>query len=262
MKVLSENIINLNEKKYALTLKNRKDIFQSYFQRGHEELGITDKSLLKHDAFPLLCRFSSMSFQTVADEETAPLVIKSDNNLNDLDTLFQTPIQVFKSEIKSLRIDSPMSYCVLVLCLLFNGKLPKRDLLYSNKHKSLLKDCYGVCGLNRGTPIKTLSDIAKSLTDVYLKEDDGTLMFIHDIIMDIVSVCFGEHSPDIILKHADIEVIINRVLLKKITTETTGYRIFIPEHHHVDFFHRLCTEIENGNALQVFNHCQLEIHWV
>ncbi|CAG2222663.1 unnamed protein product [Mytilus edulis] len=117
-------------------------------------------------------KFSSRSLQTVADEELAPLITKSENDLNDLDTFFQTPIQVIESEIKSMRIDSPVSYCVLVLCLLFNGKLPKHDIFFSNKYKSLLKDCYSVCGLNRGTPIKTLSDIAKSLTGVYLNEVD------------------------------------------------------------------------------------------
>lgn len=262
LKVLSQNVINLKEKKYALTLKNRQDIFRSHFQRGHEELGITVKSLRMHDSFPLLCRFSSSSFQTVAVNEKAPLVKKSDNYVNDLDNFFQTPIQVIESEIKSLKINSPMSYCVLVLCLLFNGKLPTRNLFYSNKHKSLLKDCFGVCGLNRGTSIKTLFDVAKSLTDVYLKEDVGTLMFIHDIIMDIVSACFGEDFPGIILKHADIEVIIKRAILEKINTDTTRYRIFIPEYHHFDFFQRLCTEIKKGNAWQVFNHCQLEIQWV
>ncbi|CAG2222664.1 unnamed protein product [Mytilus edulis] len=131
LKVLSQNVINLKDKKYALSYKNRKDIFQSYFKRGHDELGISDKSLLMHDSFPLLCRFSSSSCQVVTDDKTATLVTKTENEINDLDTFFQTPIRVIETEIKSLRSDSPYSYCVLVLCLLFNGKLPKHDLFYS-----------------------------------------------------------------------------------------------------------------------------------
>ncbi|XP_052100824.1 uncharacterized protein LOC127734835 [Mytilus californianus] len=261
LKVLSQNVINLKDKKYALSYINRQDIFQSYFKRDHKKLGITDKSLLMHDSFPLLCRLSCRSFLTVADNKVT-LLTKSYNDIKDLDFFFQTPIQVIESEVKAMRIDSPISYCLLVLCLLFNGKLPKLDLSFSNRHKNLFEDCYSVCGLNKGTPIKDLTDIAKNLTDVYLKEVDGTLVFIHDIIMDIVSVCFGEQSPDIILKYADIEVIINRVLLKNINTETTGYKVLIPEYYHVDFFHRLYKEIGKGNAWQIFNHCQLEIQWV
>lgn len=261
LKVLSQNVINLKDKKYALSLKTRQDIFRSYFKKGYEELGITDKSLNSHDAFPLLCRFSSRSLYIVEDNEEENLDSNSENIINDLDTFFQTPIQVIECEIKSLRINSPVSYCVLVLCLLFNGRLPKQDLFHSNRYKKLLKDCYSVCGLNRGTSIKTVYDIFQSLKDVYLKEVDGTFMFIHDIIMDIVSVCFGKHSPNIILKHANIEVIIERVQLKK-NTETIGYKIFIPKDHHFDFFQRLYTEIKMGNVWQIFNHCQLEIQWV
>lgn len=260
LKVLSNIVVNLKDKQYALSVKNRQDIFRSYFKRGNEKLGITDKSLLMHDAFPLLCRFSSRSLYIVEDNDN--LLTKSETNLKNLDTFFQTPIQVIENETKSLRIDSPVSYCVLVLCLLFNGRLPKHDLFDSNRYTTLLKDCYSVCGLNRGIAIKTLLDIANSLTDVYIKEVDGTFMFIHDIIMDSVSVCFGEHSSGIIIKYANIEVIVNRVQLKKIETETIEYKICIPEDRHFEFFQRLYTEIIKGNAWQVFNHCQLGIQWV
>lgn len=261
VKVLSQNVINLKDKRYALSYINRQDIFQSYFKRGHGVLGITDKSLLMHDSFPFLCQLSSRSCLTVTDNNLT-LITKSDIDHTDLDSFFQTPLQVIESEVKAMKMDSPISYCILVLCLLFNGKLPKLDLSFTNRHKSLLEDCYSVCGLNKGTPIKALTDTAKNVTDVYLKEVDGTHVFVHDIIMDIVSVCFGEQSPDIILKYADIEVIINRVLLTKINTETAGYKVLIPEYYHVDFFHRLYTEIGKGNAWQIFNHCQLEIQWV
>ncbi|CAG2248528.1 unnamed protein product [Mytilus edulis] len=45
LKVLSKIVVNLKDKQYALSVKNRQDIFRSYFKKGNEELGITDTKL-------------------------------------------------------------------------------------------------------------------------------------------------------------------------------------------------------------------------
>lgn len=260
IELLSKNVIGFKDEKYELSIKNRQDIFESYFKKTFKEFGIDDQTILLHDSFPLLCRMSSSSLHTVTDN--VDFSTKLNNEKRDLVSFFKTPFKIIEDEVESMIKNSPVSYCLLVLCVLFNGNLPKHDVFNTSRYKHRLEDCFSLCGLNTGTSSKFLTDIATAMTGVYFKDVGGDILFIHDIVMDVVAASFGKKSPNTLLKYAGIEFIINRVKLERFTkTSNVSEKntILIPESHHISFFDRLYVEIQNGNAWQVFSHCQLEI---
>jgi hypothetical protein len=140
---LCKNIVNLSTQTYSLLQEDRVKIFHSHFEKSYSELGISKQSLNAHSQFPLLCRLASHQFDLSKTLTQTP-------GLN-LSEYFLAPINFYKNEIRSLQLESPLSYCVLVLCTLFNGKLPKRILSTSRQYAELVQDCCESCGLNKGT---------------------------------------------------------------------------------------------------------------
>jgi hypothetical protein len=167
------------------------------------DLGISEQSLNAHRHFPLLCRLACHQFDLSKELTQTP-------GLN-LSEYFLVPFDFYKNKIRSLQLESPLSYCVLVLCTLFNGKLPKRTLSTSRQYADLVEDCCESCGLNRGTSrIKLLEKVA-SLENVYLSQNEDEIVFVHDFLMDIVSKYTCDDSPSLIITHSSAEFIRDRV---------------------------------------------------
>ena len=241
--LLCKYIVNLNAQTYSLLQEDRVKIFHSHFEKSYSELGISDQSLNAHRHFPLLCRLACHQLD---------LSIKSTQTQGlNLSEYFLAPIDFYKNEIQSLQLESPLSYCVLVLCILFNGKLPKSILSTSRQYADLIKDCCESCGLNRGTSrIKLLEKIA-SLENVYLSQNEDEIVFVHDFLMDIVSKYTCDDSPSLIITRSSAEFIRDRVKLSfpgKPQEDAREHAIFLDERYHTAFFDRLYQDISNGQS--------------
>jgi ankyrin repeat protein len=252
--LLCKNIVNLSAQTYSLLEEDRVKIFHSHFEKSYCDLGISKQSLNAHWHFPLLCRLACHQFDLSKKLKQTP-------GLN-LSEYFLAPIDFYKNEIRSLQLESPLSYCVLVLCILCNGKLPKSILSTSRQYADLVKDCCESCGLNRGTSrIKLLEKVA-SLENVYLSQNEDEIVFVHDFLMDIVSKYTCDDSPSLIITHSSAEFIRDRVKLS-FPSEPQKFAgehvIFLDERYHIAFFDRLYHDINNGQAYIVFGHSQIKV---
>ena len=251
--LLCKNIVNLSTQMYSLVQEDRVKIFHSHFEKSYSELGISKQSLNAHSQFPLLCRLASHQFDLSKTLTQTP-------GLN-LSEYFLAPIDFYKNEIRSLQLESPLSYCVLVLCTLFNGKLPKRILSTSRQYADLVQDCCESCGLNKGTSrIKLLEKVA-SLENVYLSQNEDEIGFVHDFLMDIVSQYTCNDSPSLIITHSSCEFIRDRIQLSfpgEPQEDAREHAIFLDERYHTAFFDRLYQDINNGQSYLVFGHSQFK----
>jgi serine/threonine-protein phosphatase 6 regulatory ankyrin repeat subunit B len=251
--LLCKNIVNLSAPTYSLLQEDRFKIFHSHFEKSYSELGISEQSLNAHRHFPLLCRLASHQFDLSKKLTQTP-------GLN-LSAYFMAPIDFYKNEIRSLQLESPLTYCILVLCTLFNGKLPKRILSTSRQYADLVKDCCESCGLNRGTSrIKLLEKVA-SLENVYLSQNEDDIVFVHDFLMDIISKYICDDSPSLIITHSSCEFIRDSVKLSfpgEPQEDAREHVIFLDERYHTAFFDRLYQDINNGQSYLVFGHNQIK----
>ncbi|CAG2205308.1 unnamed protein product [Mytilus edulis] len=111
--ILNKEVINLEHESIALSQKEKQKILMKHLSRSNLENEITTEEVeiicKTNYAFPLLCK----------------LVANDNRRFQNRIALFRQPLSLFKEELDKICNENKKLYCVLVLCMLFNGSLSR-----------------------------------------------------------------------------------------------------------------------------------------
>jgi hypothetical protein len=82
------------------------------------------------------------------------------------ESFFNKPFKCFIDELGKLLKYNTIQYAVLVLCLFNEGKLSIEVL----PHEHMRKEVFDYCGVNLGTPVKTIKDTICILNSVIFQQ--------------------------------------------------------------------------------------------
>lgn len=142
-------------------------------------------------------------------------------------------------------------YCILVLCMLYNGSFPRRIFnIDSDECDEKTGRIIQTCGLPNNISKKDLEDSAVSVIGSYFVMDSNSFRFIHDALDETVSCNFFKFDPRVMFSNCDILFIRDRVRVhsKEDMNEDADENIVIiledelNEDRFRPLFHRLCTE--------------------
>ncbi|CAC5424576.1 unnamed protein product [Mytilus coruscus] len=189
-------------------------------------------------AFPLLCKLVSN------DEERFRTRIE----------FFRQPLSVLSDELDQLSHENKNLYCILVLCMLFNGSLSKSIFdIASEKCDKKIYRIMQTCGLQRNMSKKELENGALSAIGLYFTQESNSFRFIHDALEETIGCHFYSFDPRVMFSECDILFIRDRVKVISIENKANiDENIIIIREDDLDeerlgpLYDRLWTEIKNG----------------
>ncbi|CAG2205940.1 unnamed protein product [Mytilus edulis] len=106
-------------------------------------------------------------------------------------------------------------YCILVLCMLFNGSLSRSIFdIESDENDEKIYRIMQACGFQRNVSKKELENSAFSAFGSYLSEDGYHFRFIHDALEETVGCHFYKFDPGIMFLDCDISFLRDRVRIQ------------------------------------------------
>ncbi|XP_052086582.1 putative ankyrin repeat protein RBE_0220 [Mytilus californianus] len=180
----------------------------------------------------------------------------------DINEFLSSPYDTFCTEWDNLKSVDTEKFCVLLLCVIYNGTINDVILDISNElekdEKKKLKEIFEWCKLNRGTSRLAIQAKMKVCIDTYFIKVDREYTVIHDKMFDFLCSYFGKTLLTPILKYADDKVICERVQLKSLQKPHGYFTIMVSEDDEEKNNDRIKTDLENGKIHCCLNHAQMK----
>ncbi|VDI06713.1 CDK inhibitor PHO81 [Mytilus galloprovincialis] len=238
--------IDLSSEEFRLNRAEKLALAEVYFKDNADKVAELSE---KYDFFPLLCSlFHKQKLQKRV-------------NMEDF---FNNPFGVFENELVELyRVGKAgqITYCSLVLCVMFNNTLTEENFSTKDKEMAVvIDDLLEECELEKGTPIKSLKKSLDTLVGTYVVKEESTYKIIHDKLFDILAKHFGGKMIQLFIEHAQTAFISERFIWK--TADTMGKEIElaiqIPDKKINRYIERLLRDWGNGFVDKVFTNRNME----
>ncbi|CAC5410670.1 unnamed protein product [Mytilus coruscus] len=178
----------------------------------------------------------------------------------DVNEFLNSPYETFSDEWDELKTIDKEKFCVLLLCVLYNGSINK-DIFYEDsgkQEKRKLKDVFELCELGRDTSRSAIKNKIKACVDTYFIEINKEYKVIHDKMFDFLCCYFGKQLITPILKFGNNKLIGERVQLGSIQQPHREFTIVISSNNEGKYFDRLRTDLENGKIHCCLNNWQMK----
>ncbi|CAC5413838.1 unnamed protein product [Mytilus coruscus] len=159
-----------------------------------------------------------------------------------------------------MRHENKKLYCILVLCMLFNGSFSRSIFdIDSDEYDEKVYKIMHTCGLQRNMSKKELEDSALSAVGSYFSKDSNNFWFIHDALEETIGCHFQTFNPRIMFSECDILFIRDRirVISNEKTDDSIDEHIVIIRENDLDkdrlspLYNRLWTELNDGRFSSV-----------
>ncbi|VDI76555.1 Hypothetical predicted protein [Mytilus galloprovincialis] len=241
--ILNKVVINLERESNILSKEEKQKILMKHLGRSNFENEIKTEEIKKmcenKYAFPLLCK----------------LVSNSKERFKQRVAFFRQPLSLFSEELDKMSIENNKLYCILVICMLYNGSLSSIIFdIYSKKCDKKINRIMQTCRLESNVSKKELEDSACSAVGSYFIRDRNNFRFIHDALEETVGCHFYTFDPAVMLSECDISFITDRIRVRsnENSPEIVGENIVIikedelNENHLEPLYNRLSDELSNG----------------
>ncbi|XP_063426193.1 uncharacterized protein LOC134709994 isoform X1 [Mytilus trossulus] len=241
--ILNKAVINLEHESCALSKEEKQNILMKHLIKRNlenktkqEEIDEMCKTIY---AFPLLCK----------------LVSNNEVRFRKKIEFFRKPLSLLKDELDQMIHENKNLYCMLVLCMLFNGTFSRNMFKMDSNDcdKKIYKIMY-TCGLQRSISKKELEDSALFALGSYFTTDSFNFQFIHDALEETVGIHFCTLYPKEMFTECDILFIRDRVRIhsnESITENVDENIVYIREDelndaHRIPLYTRFRTELKYG----------------
>lgn len=231
------HVVNLSDENFTLTENNKRDIFDIHAKKANLALDYAEMmnpSQSTHNTeqankcpigYPqrvrLLCSKKSIS------NETRVRYLRS-------------AMEFLCTTIASYREDDHLTYCVLVMLLINDGRLLVNKLRASKDLSDEIKWCMRVSKVE-ASKAELLLDTANSLTASLLLVEDDCFVYQHQSIMEAVTLDFGKNYPSDILDRSSVQFLVERVFTDGSAPKDNEYIVKLQP----DMVHQLCTRLVN-----------------
>lgn len=205
-------VVNLSDDKFQLTERNKEDIFDNHAVKFNVRTKYQDvKATAELD-------HHSANRIPIPDPIGYPQCVRMFCSMPDIATessrtFFQCPMKFLCNLIGSYREDDPLTYCVLVLMFMNDGKLPLQALHPAHKPSDNMMWCLHVCELD-DSKARSLRKTADNLCGTFLLVDNDCFVFQHKSIMDAVTFDIGKMYPSDILDRCSLQFFLERVFTR------------------------------------------------
>ncbi|XP_056006599.1 uncharacterized protein LOC125659290 [Ostrea edulis] len=226
------NIIDIGSLDLMLNEKEMKDMLASHCKStGVEEKVYINISLNPGmTMFPLLCR----------------LFANDKENQKCGRLFFETANKSIINQFKKMRNQKESQYAALVLCMLANNHLTKKDI---PEYFGLISDYFDI--INQSCIQRSL----KELTGTYVVKNNGVYSFLHDALFEAIACLHALKFPEQVLNSMPSSYIANNVRVTSETTES-GYEnlcICLKRKHYEFLVRRLLKDIKDVHFYDVFD---------
>lgn len=199
--------------------------------------------------------------------EFSPIMcfLYSQHDTFEINEFLNSPYQTFHMEWNQLKSFDKEKFCVLLLCVIYNGIINEAIFDVSKdldiKEKKKLKHIFECCKLCRDTSRSTIKEKLHACVDTYFIKVDREFKVIHDKMFDFLCCYFGKTLLAPILKYADDKLICERVQLESIESirKTHGeFTIRIPLTDEQKYMDRLRCDLVNGKIHWCLNNGQMK----
>lgn len=243
------NIIEFDNAENELSKDEKYAILQNHLIQESKEHDLSEDEKIECCkgtlAFPLHCR----------------LFVSNETWFKSKQRFFNTPSVYLKDELTLLFHRNKELYCVLVLCMMFSGKLPIQLLDVSNDvekenlkaEMTLAKTIIESCCLSREISREILLTNLKSVIGIYIDKSicGQYYEFIHDTLLEVVSVHFSSIKPTIFINYCDIQFLASRVRMYNQSNNNDECAIIVDECSIKELIQRFLQELRNGMFFDV-----------
>ncbi|VDI26531.1 Hypothetical predicted protein [Mytilus galloprovincialis] len=195
--------------------------------------------------------------------EFSPLMcfLYSKHDSFDVNEFLNSPCKTFSDEWDTLKTFDKEKFCVLLLCVIYNGTINESmfDVLYDfdKEEKRKLKVIFECCNLGRDTPRSAIKDKLNACVGTYFTKVDEEYKIIHDKMFDFLCDYFGKSLVAPILKYADDKLLCERVQLESIQKPHGESTIIVSTTDEQKYKARLKMDLKNGKIHWCLNNAQM-----
>ncbi|CAG2193037.1 unnamed protein product [Mytilus edulis] len=179
----------------------------------------------------------------------------------DVNEFLNSPYKTFSDEWDTLKMFDKEKFCVLLLCVIYNGTINESmfDVLndYDKEEKSKLTVVFECCNLNRDTPLSAIKDKLNACVGTYFTKVHREYKVIHDKMFDFLCGYFGKALLALILKYADDKLISERVQLNSIQKAHGEFTIIVTSTDEQKYIDRIKMDLKNGKIHWCLNNVQM-----
>ena len=236
---LEENNNLLNEQDRAQILKNH--CIQNAISLGPDELPSTVTSTVGIMMYPLLCKLycSESKYRSPGKE------------------FFETPHSYILKEIKSLRVQKPMQYASLVLCMFCQNEitlssLTRKDPKFMEIREKVFENCR-VTGCNT-----EIHDSLKNMVDTFTARTNEGYSLIHDSVYEVLAFHYGNKHQEDMLLLMNSSFVAKKFNIDDISDDPGDLHIKIQKEHYLAFAERLVRDLKCLELHDVFMNTTLK----
>ncbi|VDH97035.1 Hypothetical predicted protein, partial [Mytilus galloprovincialis] len=236
-----KNAYNLSDK---YSIKDKLVIASKHFEHNDKMLPDITNVINKKTFSPLMCFLCSR------------------HKNFDINEFLNSPFDTFCKEWENLKSFDKEKFCVLLLCVIYNGTINDGFFDISNDlekdEKKKLKDIFEWCSLNRGTSRSAIQAKMNVCIDTYFRKVDREFTVIHDKMFDFLCSFFGKTLLDPILKYADNKIICERVQLESLQEAHGYFTIMVSKNDEYKYNDRIKADLENEKIHCCLNNSQMK----
>lgn len=232
------NIVDISVERLELTKEEKLLIVKSYLIFDKFSADDLVEVLKTNLCFPLLCK------QYANNKQCRSKGIH----------FFQTPKAVYMEFLDNFKYNDNLKYCALVLLAFFNNDIRVDYLLADEISVKKFQDIVLRCTMKKKTPY----DICKtldSLEGLFVKKEENTYQFVHDLIMKITAEDFFNDYPSDFIKYADTTCL-RMVKVDKCDYDSNKFSNCLNDKYFDRFAERLISDILEETFLNaILNPC-------
>ncbi|VDI46319.1 Hypothetical predicted protein [Mytilus galloprovincialis] len=199
----------------------------------------------------------------VIKKEFSPLMcfLFNQHDVFDEYEFLNSPYKMFSGEWDKLKIFDREKFCVLLLCVIYNGTIDETNFDVLNDleivEEMKFKNIFDCCRLGRDTPLSAIKYKLDACVDTYFIKVDKDYKVIHDKMFDFLCDYFGKALIAPILKYADDKLLSERVQLESIQKAHGEFTIVISSTDEQKYIDRLKMDLKNGKIHWCLNNVQM-----
>ncbi|CAC5410694.1 unnamed protein product [Mytilus coruscus] len=243
------------------------EIFQATFELFNkttynlsEKYSFKDKLVI---AGKYLKQDEEMLSATIRNVKFTPLMcfLYAQHEHFDINDFLNSPFKTFCKEWNRLKVFDKEKFCVLFLCVLYNGSIDECIVDFSKEldkdEKRKLKNIFECCNLGRDTSRSAIKDKLNACIGTYFIKVDNEYKVIHDKMFDFLCCYFGKTLIAPILKFGDEKLICERVQLESIQKARGEFTIRISSTNEQKYMDRIRMDLVNGRIHWCLNNVQM-----
>lgn len=239
LKLQKIRVCNLSGSQH-LTLGEKTTIGQAFLEQSQLD-SINQETITKSECFPLLCSLHSAQTHEFSAH------------------YFEKPVMFFTKELDDLKLThNKLKYACIVLCVLFNDIIDSYQFGASAEDRFRIEMVLEECGINTSIPKKFMLSQFESMVGTYFCKTETGYKSIHDFMFCIFCSHVSTSMLNIVIEHADSEVLSDLAYLESLGDVSFLYAINIPKVYEDIFFARIVKDLLDGRSLDVFSAYQMK----